>query len=84
MQHLMEQLSAILWGVPLLVLMAVTGLYFTIKSGFFQFRFFGHIIDQTFGTLFREKDDEKAHGTMTSFEALSVAVGGSVGVANTL
>lgn len=29
-------LDGILWGLPLIVLMIVTGLYFTVRSGFFR------------------------------------------------
>ena len=31
-------LDGVLWGVPLSALMILTGLYFTVRSGFFQFR----------------------------------------------
>ena len=37
-------LDGVLWGVPLIALMILTGLYFTVRSGFFQFRHFGWII----------------------------------------
>lgn len=30
-------LDGVLWGVPLIALMILTGLYFTVRSGFFQF-----------------------------------------------
>ena len=33
-------LDGVLWGLPLIVLMIATGLYFTVRSGFFQFRHF--------------------------------------------
>ena len=36
-------LDGVLWGVPLIALMILTGLYFTVRSGFFQFRHFGWI-----------------------------------------
>ena len=36
-------LDGVLWGLPLIALMVVTGLYFTVRSGFFQFRYFGRI-----------------------------------------
>ena len=29
-----------LWGTPLIILVLATGLYFTLRSGFLQFRFF--------------------------------------------
>ena len=43
MINFLNWLDGVLWGVPLIVLMAATGAYFTIRSGFFQFRYFGRI-----------------------------------------
>lgn len=40
-------LDGVLWGVPLIALMILTGLYFTVRSGFFQFRHFGWIMKRT-------------------------------------
>ena len=48
-------LDGVLWGVPLIALMILTGLYFTVRSGFFQFRHFGWIMKRTGGKLFRKK-----------------------------
>ena len=39
-------LDGVLWGVPLIALMILTGLYFTVRSGFFQFRHFGWIYEE--------------------------------------
>ena len=36
MINFLNWLDGVLWGLPLIVLMVVTGLYFTIRSGFFQ------------------------------------------------
>ena len=46
-------LDGVLWGVPLIALMILTGLYFTVRSGFFQFRHFGWIMKRTGGKLFQ-------------------------------
>ncbi len=84
--ELFEKIVGWLWGPPLLILMTVTGLYFTIGSGFFQFAKFGHVMRNTFGTMFKKEDKDgevdTGEGLLSSFEAISVAVGGSVGVAN--
>ena len=45
----------ILWGTPLIVLMIFTGLYFTIRSGFFQVAHFKYILKRTLGTVFSSK-----------------------------
>lgn len=48
-------LDGVLWGVPLIALMILTGLYFTVRSGFFQFRHFGWIMKRTGGKLFQKE-----------------------------
>ena len=52
-------LDGVLWGLPLIVLMIATGLYFTVRSGFFQFRHFGWIMKRTAGQMF-VKDESKS------------------------
>lgn len=70
----------ILWGYPLLILCVGLGIYLTLGSGFFQFRALGRILKAPFS---QESQDSKAAGKrLSSFEAVSVAVGGSVGVSN--
>ncbi len=77
-----EKLVGWLWGVPLIVTILGTGLYFTISTGFFQFAKFGHIMKKTFGDLLKRDSGEGKSGLLTSYEAISVAIGGSVGVGN--
>lgn len=50
-------LDGVLWGVPLIALMILTGLYFTVRSGFFQFRHFGWIMKRTGGKLFQKEKE---------------------------
>ena len=75
---LFENLTNWLWGLPLLITILVTGIYLTIRSGFFQFRHFGHIIKNMFSKERREEggDDGKS---LTPFQAISIAIGGTVG-----
>ena len=78
-------LDGVLWGLPLIILMVVTGLYFTIRSGFFQFRYFGRIWRHTVGRLFRKNNDEgekSREGMLSPFQAIATAVGGTVGFGN--
>lgn len=78
---LFENLTNWLWGLPLLITILVTGIYLTIRSGFFQFRHFGHIVKNMFSKERREEggDDGKS---LTPFQAISIAIGGTVGVSN--
>ena len=81
MINFLNWLNGVLWGLPLIVLMVATGLYFTVRSGFFQFRHFGWIMKHTAGKITsREENNDK--GTLTPFEAICTAVGGTVGFGN--
>lgn len=79
-------LAGMLWGLPLIALMLGTGVYFTVRSGFFQFRNFGHIWKNTAGRLtssaIRDSDEAHREGKLSGFEAICTAIGGTVGFGN--
>ena len=71
------------WGVPCLVLLMGTGLYYTIRLGFMQFRHPGFLFKETVVKAFKKKDDaNKAPGELTSFQAAMTSVGAIVGSGN--
>ena len=71
------------WGVPCLVLLIGTGLYYTIRLGFMQFRHPGFLFRETVIKAFKKKDDaNKAPGELTSFQAAMTSVGAIVGSGN--
>lgn len=76
-----EAVTGWLWGAPLLVTILVTGIYLTVRSGFFQFRHLGYIIKNMFNKDARSGggDDGK---NLTPFQAISIAIGGTIGVSN--
>lgn len=78
----LEKLVGWLWGIPLIVLILGTGIYFTFTSEFFQFTKFGLILNKTFLSLFTKSEDEGKEGILSPFEAVSTAIGGTVGVGN--
>ncbi|MTI67744.1 MAG: sodium:alanine symporter family protein [Firmicutes bacterium] len=69
-----------LWGLPLIILVLVAGIYFTINTKFYQFRKFKHSAKTTFSNL--KSDGEDGEGVISPFEALSVALGATIGVGN--
>lgn len=78
-----EKLVGWIWGLPLIVTILGIGIYFTVGTGFYQFTKFGHIMKETFGKLIkRHEGEEGADGILSPFEAVSSAIGGSVGVGN--
>ena len=71
------------WGVPCLVLLIGTGLYYTIRLGFMQFRHPVFLFRETVVKAFKKKDDaDKAPGELTSFQAAMTSVGAIVGSGN--
>lgn len=76
-----DWLNSIVWGPPFLILLVGTGLYLTIRLGFFQFTHLRYAWRRTFGTLLKPK---KVHeeGAITSFQAVTSAMAATVGVGN--
>lgn len=68
----------IVWGVPLVVLLVGSGVFFTVYFGFPQLRFFKHSIDIIFGKY--DKPGDK--GEISHFQALCAALSATVGLGN--
>ncbi len=73
--------NGIVWGPPFMILLVGTGVYLTIRLGFFQFRHLGHAWKHSFGLLFR-KDVEVEPGAITPFQAVTSAMAATIGVGN--
>lgn len=69
-----------LWGLPLVLLVLFAGIFFTFYTKFFQFRKFNYSLKKTFKELKSENNDSE--GVISPLEALSVALGATVGVGN--
>lgn len=84
MQSLIEgiiELSAWLWGVPILTLLTLSGIFFSIRLKFFQIRHLEYILRATLGQLFHKNTCE-GEGTLSAFQALTSAVACTVGAGN--
>lgn len=68
--------NGLLWGSVLIYLLIGLGLYFTVRSGFIQFRNFGH--------MFKLMADSRngASGGISSFQAFSTSLAARVGTGN--
>ncbi len=80
-----DAMNNFVWGPPLIIVLLGTGVIMTIGSGFFQFTHFGWIMRSTFGSLTRSGQAGRGtpgKGTLSAFEAVAIAVGGSVGAGN--
>ena len=67
-----------MWGTPLIVLLVGGGIFFTAFSRFIPFRYFGHAINILRGKY----DNPDDPGQINHFQALSSALGSSVGMGN--
>src|SRR5665648_385783 len=71
--------TGFIWGWPILLLTVGTALVLSIKTRFFQFRYFGHVLKNTFGKIFVKTDEE---GTISPFKACCSALASTLGVGN--
>ncbi|MEG0292031.1 MAG: amino acid carrier protein [Anaerovoracaceae bacterium] len=67
------------WGIPVLLVIGVGGLYVTLRLGFVQITKFGYICSQTFGKMFGKAEKE---GEISPFSAAVAALASSIGASN--
>ncbi|MBN1423529.1 sodium:alanine symporter family protein [Candidatus Fermentibacteria bacterium] len=74
-------INGIVWGpYVLLPLLVGVGLYLGVRTRFVQFMHFGRMLKETAGKILQR--GAAAEGDLTPFQALTVAMGGTVGVGN--
>lgn len=78
MTNFLSRLNQFVWGIPALLLILGVGIYFTVRTGFVQFRLFPKAV-QLFLQQFSERD--KKHG-VSSYQALCTALAATVGTGN--
>ncbi|PAQ15767.1 sodium:alanine symporter family protein [Bacillaceae bacterium SAOS 7] len=78
-EQVIVNITGWIWGLPMILLLLGGGIFLTIRIGFFQFRYFPHIMKETFGKIF-SKDD--APGSVTPFQATTSALASTIGAAN--
>lgn len=72
-----------LWGLPLVVIILGIGFFITISTGFFQFTGFKHAMKFAFSNIFgKDKSGIKEAGVLSPLEAMSMALGTTIGVGN--
>nr|WP_319489033.1 sodium:alanine symporter family protein [uncultured Caproiciproducens sp.] len=79
LNSVLTNLDSFLWGAPFTLFVIGVGLYFLIRSGFFPLAHFHHMMHHTMGSLTSKETHNKKAGQTTPFEAICIAVGGSVG-----
>lgn len=78
LEAFISDVSSIVWGPPLLILLVGTGLYLTIRLGLLQFR----MLPYSLKLAFTKKQDKKSDGDISHFQALMTALAATVGTGN--
>ena len=77
------KINSWVWGPVMLVFLVGTGIFITCGLKFFQVGKIGLWMKNTFGTLFKKSEKtNKYTNSISSFQALCTALGGTVGVGN--
>lgn len=74
-------INSIVWGPPFMILLVGTGLYLTIRLGFFQFTHFRFAWRRTFGAMLRRRGPAD-EGAISPFQAVASAMAATIGVGN--
>ena len=73
---ILEQIDNIVWGLPLIILIMVTGIILTIRLRGIQVRHLGEALK------YMVKNEEDGEGEVTSFGALCTALSATIGTGN--
>ena len=77
-------LNDLVWGIPMICLIIGTGIYFSVRTKFFQITHSKEVYEHTIkGIISRGKDKEKGdNNALSQFQALSTALAGTIGTGN--
>lgn len=75
--------NAVVWGMPVLVLIIAIGMLMTVLTGFFQFRYIRHWMENTIGSIFHDKHvtahTEKGDSSISQFQSMCIALAATLG-----
>lgn len=74
-------INSFVWGPVMLALLVGTGVFLTFRTGGIQVKWFGYIIRNTVGGLFRKSESSDSKN-LTPFQAVTTALAGTVGTGN--
>lgn len=76
--------NGVVWGVPMLILIIGTGIYLSVRTGFFQLTGLKHWLGSTLFAIFRNKSVTKSgeKKAISQFQALTTALAASIGTGN--
>ena len=77
--HILSDISSLVWGLPLIVMLLGTGIYLTVLLRGLQF---SALWPALYLALVKRKERGEAEGDITQFQALMTALSATVGVGN--
>ncbi len=79
-----DKVNGVVWGPPMLALLLFAGIYFTVRTGFFQVTHFGYVMKKTILAIFRDKKVVKTEdkSNISQFQALATALAATIGTGN--
>lgn len=79
-----DKVNGIVWGVPMLVLILFAGIFFSVKTNFFQVVKVKLWLNSTLFAIFKDKrvTKSKDEKSISQFQALSTALAGTIGTGN--
>jgi AGCS family alanine or glycine:cation symporter len=77
--NFVSNISGIVWGPPLLILLVGTGIYLTIRLSFLQFSTLPYALKLAFS---KKHQDQKSKGDITHYQALTTALAATIGTGN--
>ena len=79
MDAVLEQVNALVWGIPALLGILGIGIYLSIRTGFAQLRFLPEALRGFLRTLLKKKGKDEG---VSAFQALCTALAATVGTGN--
>lgn len=79
-----DKVNGVVWGVPMLILIVSTGIYMTVRTGFFQLLRAKFVCNNTIFAIFKNKSVTKSKDkkAISQFQALSTALAATIGTGN--
>ena len=76
---LLETINRIIWGIPVLILIVVVGILFSVRTHFVQIQLFPKALYEFFNS-FKQKNDDR--NGISGYRALCTALAATVGTGN--
>lgn len=80
---LLQSVHSVVWGPPMLLLLLSAGLFYSLRTGFFQIFRLPTWFQKTFLAIFRDRKVHQAGDRgLSQFQTLTTALAGSIGIGN--